>query len=466
MKKLSASWKILNARAREAATEMGARSRFVPVVLICLLIFMGWVGNATAHRRGGLPLVRPVPNPAASNPTPTTGKTTGSSSLQSDEYWQRLLAQEQAGELGQARQTGLALVNLFPQASRRGAALLKVADLAASQGDTAQALELYSLAVSLFPGTPEAVQAGLQAAVLTLSRDLSQGAPLPALRRFLTQVTALPSGYAPESLQETLKTGWQAVCQQARGVDPPPLALVEEILALWDLQPPGVGPPEAARLLGELLQEHGIFEEAQTLLTQGSQKTGVDRHSRLQVPGLELACLSRGWPGIAGDLSRYSAEEEQQKLLLRSWLARWRAGEASAVLPCEVLPAWFMPLSLADIAYQKEQLPALEANLEPEGAGSWPQRLQTGLTLTFWAEAQFSPAAQIYQPMADQSLRAATSPFYQDRLGLSHLKNGETDAAQQTFQDLAQHNDPFWRRLARIRLTDLELSRLQAEPSP
>jgi len=49
---------------------------------------------------------------------------------------------------------------------------------------------------------------------------------------------------------------------------------------------------------------------------------------------------------------------------------------------------------------------------------------------------------------------------------LSHLKSGKTDAAQKTFQELAQHNDLFWRRLAQVRLTDLELSRLQAEPSP
>ncbi len=57
-------------------------------------------------------------------------------------------------------------------------------------------------------------------------------------------------------------------------------------------------------------------------------------------------------------------------------------------------------------------------------------------------------------------------PFYQDRLGLSHLNDGQPDAAQATFQELAQHHDPFWQRLAQIRLADLELSRLQAEPSP
>lgn len=443
---------------------MLARCRHVPVVLICLMFFMSWAENATAHRRGGLPLVRPVPSPAASNPSPPVEKTSAPLSLQPDVYWQRLLTQKQAGEFEEARKTGLALVNLFPQAPQRGAALLKVAELAAARGESAQALELYGLTVCLVPGTPEAAQACLQAAVLELTRDLSRGEPLPAMRHFLERVTALPSGYAPETLQEALKTGWQAVCQQARAADPPPLTLVEEILTLWDLQPQGVAPPEAARLLADLLQEYGLLAEAQTLLAQQGKKTEADRRSRLQVPGLELVRMSQGWPGIAKFLPQFRAGEEHQKFLLRSWLTRWRAGVKSSALPFEALSAWFMP-SFSTVC-QKEQLMALEPSLYQGCAPPWDQRLQAGLALTFWAEAQFSPAAQVYQPLGDQSLRVTSDPFYQDRLGLAHLKNGENDAAQQNFQNLAQHDDPFWRRLGRVRLTDLELSRLQTEASP
>lgn len=438
---------------------MVAWTRPVTVVLICLLVFATWVEYAAAHRRGGLPLVRPAPSPAAANPAPAplVEKPSGPLSLQPEMYWQRLLAQEQAGESEQARRTGLALVNLFPQAPQRGAALLKLAALASGRGDTDQALELYGLTVSLVPGTPEAAQAGLQAAVLELSRDLSQGDPLPALQSFLEQVNALPSGYAPDTLQKALNTGWHAVCQQARAADPPPLTLVESILALWDLQPQGVGPPEAAQFLADLLKEYGLLQEAQTLLTQKGKKTEADRRSGLQVPGLELAYLSQGWPGLADFSNLLPAGEEQQKFLLRSWLTRWQAGVKSSVLPFEGLPAWLTPpLSTA----------CWEEPLPPEGAAPWARRLQAGLTLAFWAEAQYSPAAQLFPSLREQSLRAASNPFYQDRLGLIHLKNGETDAAQQTFQDLAQHNDPFWQRLARVRLTDLELTRLQAEASP
>jgi hypothetical protein len=355
-------------------------------------------------------------------------------------------------------------VNLFPQAPQRGAALLKLAALALGRGDRDQALELYSLTISLVPGTPEAAQAGLQAAVLELSRDVSQGDSLPALQRFLEHVSALPPGYAPETLDKALKTGWHAVCQQARAADPPPLTLVEAILTLWDLQPQGMGPPEAAQFLADLLKEYGLFEEAQTLLTQKIKKTESDRHSGLQVPGLELAYLSRGWPGLADFSNLLPAGEEQQKILLRSWLTRWRAGVKSSALPFEALPTWLTPP--LSTACWEQPLQTLEHSLAPEGDTPWARRLQAGLTLTFWAEAQLSPTGQLFPFLAEQSLRAASSPFYQDRLGLTHLKNGETDAAQQTFQDLAQHNDPFWQRLARVRLTDLELTRLQAEASP
>jgi len=379
-------------------------------------------------------------------------------------YWQKLLAQKQAGEVEETRKTGMALVNLFPQAPQRGAALLKLAELAQGKGDPAQALELYGLAASLFPGTPEAAQAALEAHVLELSRDLSQGKALPALRHFLKKVTTLPSGYPPETLQAALKTGWQAVCQQVRAADPPPLTLVEEILTLWDLQPQSNGPPDAARLLADLLQEYGLLEEARTLLAREGAKTENDRRSGLQVHGLELAWLSKGWPGVADFLKQIPEGEKKQNFLLRSFLSRWQSGAESAAPPVETLLSWFTPQK--PNAWETGELAALEQSLKQPWTAPFAERLQASLARRYWTEGQFSHAAQMYQSMADHSLEGDLSPFYQDRLGLSHFKCGKTDAAQKTFRKLAQHDDTFWRRLAQVRLTDLELSRVQAEPSP
>jgi len=68
--------------------------------------------------------------------------------------------------------------------------------------------------------------------------------------------------------------------------------------------------------------------------------------------------------------------------------------------------------------------------------------------------------------MADKPAGKDPGPFDQDRLGVRHLRDGHSDSAQATFQELSQQKDPFWRRLAQVRLADLELSRLQAESFP
>jgi tetratricopeptide (TPR) repeat protein len=234
--------------------------------------------------------------------------------LKPDLYWQKLISQEQAGELVEAWKTGLALVNLFPRAPQQGAALFKLAEMAKEQGEIEQALELYGLAASLSPGTSEAAQACLAASVLEFSQDLSRNDPVQALRYFLEKVAVLPGGYSSETLQKALKTGWQAVTHKVQASPPPPLTLVEEILALWDLQPPGLGPPEAAHLLGNLLKKHGLLEEAQALLARKGHKKKDNRQSTLKGSCLELARHSRGWPEIADTLPQVSGEGEQKFL--------------------------------------------------------------------------------------------------------------------------------------------------------
>jgi hypothetical protein len=281
----------------------------------------------------------------------------------------------------------------------------------------------------------------------------------------LEKVATLPPGYAPETLHEALKSGWQAVCQKVRTDAPPPFSLVEEILALWDLQPQGGGPPEAACLLADLLKEYGLLEEAQSLMTTEGKKIRAERRSQLQNQSqVELSWLSQSCPGIATFLEQVTQGNEQQKLLLRSWLACWQAGIVPSDVLDEALLAWFIPQK-ANVWWEG-QLQALEQSLTYPVAPPLADRLPASLAQRYWAQSRFSLTAQMHQLTANKSLREDLGPFNQDRLGLSHLKSGETDAAQNTFQDLAQHNDPFWRRLAQVRLADLELSRLQAEPSP
>jgi tetratricopeptide (TPR) repeat protein len=340
------------------------------LMIFTLVIVMGWASNAGAHRRGGLPLVHPAPLPAAQPQAPPQG-TTGPLSLQADSYWQRLLAQEQAGDLGEAIKTGLALANIFPRSPQRSAALLKAGELAQKQGKTAEALELFDLASALTPGTPEASQACLAASAIALARDLHQGDPVQSLRRFLGRTSHLSPGYSPELFREALKTGWQAVASQVQGATPLPLSLVEEILALWDLQPKGLGPPEAARLLANLLQKKGLVEEAQTLLA------GVAAKNRSNLPDLpkSYGLKQSGTPGcqagLPGAPNPTSLREMEQKYLEPAWQLRFQAGVEPAGTPGEDLLSWFLPRP-AHAAWLEGRFPPLgKTSCNPGPLSSW-----------------------------------------------------------------------------------------------
>ena len=435
------------------------------MIFTCLVVVMGWTGNGAAHRRDGLSSIFPVSPPAAPPQAPEKEDTSGPLALRPDSYWKRLIAQEQAGDYQEAFKTGLALVNLFPQAPQRGAALLKLAEMAKGQGKTAEASELFGLVSSITPGTLEASQACLAADSLELSRELHQGNPVQALRHFLKKVSGLPAGYSPESLQEALRTGWQAVAHAVQAAAPLPLPLVEEILALWDLQPQGIGPPEAAHLLADLLKKNGLVEAAQTLLAKAGDNTKGNQPKMLKAFGLEHPWLAGTSPGSREALCLVSKGAEEQKFFLPSRLPRWQTGVEPSATPGEALVTWFLPQT-ANAAWQEGQVPALGPSLLYSRPAPFPERPPTGLGRNSSPAGNSSPPAQTGQSAPDKPMRGDEGPFYQDRLGLSHLQGGQSDAAQATFQDLAQHHDPFWQRLARVRLADLELSRLQAEPTP
>jgi tetratricopeptide (TPR) repeat protein len=436
------------------------------LMIIAFVIVMTWASNAGAHRRGGLPLLHPVPPPAAQAQAqvPEEG-TSGPLSLRPDIYWQRLLAQEQAGDLQEARKTGLALANIFPRSPQQGAALLKLGELVQGQGRTAEALEIFGLVISLNPGTREASQACLAASALELARDLPQGNPVQCLRQFLGKTSHLPPGYSPESLQTALKAGWLAVARQVRGTSPLPLALVEEILDLWDLQPQGLGPPEAARLLADLLQKNGLQEEARALLAKAGNKNKSNQENMIRSYSLQPSWLSGGCAGLAGTLNLVPPNQDEQQFLSQSWQPRWQAEGEPVLTPGEALLTWFLPRP-AHAAWLEGKIPALENPLLHPGPPTLPDRPQADLVKCYLPESSFPHAAQSPHPLAGQILKREQGPFSQYCLGVNSLQEGHTEEAQLVFQELAQNHDPLWQGLARVRLADLEMSRLQAEPAP
>jgi tetratricopeptide (TPR) repeat protein len=440
--------------------------RPVRLIPLCLAVVLAWGVHAEAHRRGGLPLVRPAPPPLTQAPAsaPLADNLTGPLALQPEAYWQRLLAEERAGELHEARKTGLALVNLFPRAPQRASALLKLAELVTREGNTAEALELYGLAAVLAAGSPEGVQACLEATALQFSRDLPQGDPVRTLGRFLKTMSVRPAGYSSEALTQALKTGWQAVALKVRATSPLPLSLVEEILALWELQPKGLGPPEAAQLVTDLLREKGLGETARTLAAQAG-KNQAEPHRMIDIPPSEIPWLTGKWPGLTHILAQVDPGEEVRQSLLGAWLAGGRAGVESESAAGDGLLAWFPPGGALAAGWAGPP-PARGPNLLHLRPNPPLERLRTELARSSLSERPFFKTSRLKHSPAEAPVTEDLGPFYQDRLGLSHLKDGQPEAAQTTFQELSRHRDPFWQRLARVRLADLELSRLQAKPSP
>ena len=402
------------------------------MIVLGLMILGGGAGKALAHRRSGLTAARPGPPPLI-QPAPKTEEAGDSLPLTSGSYWSRLLAQEQAKEFPEARKTGLALVNLFPQAPQRGAALLKLAALAKAQGKTAEALELYGLVAFLTPGAPEAAQARLAASALEFVRDLKQSNPMQTLGPFLAKISAMPSGSQADILQEALVTGWQSVAHQVRATSPLPLIVLEELLVLWDRQPHDLRSPEGALLLADILKKNGLQEEAQTLQAQTQEKT---RH------GQEFPAKLTSFTATFNLLPSW----EEQGFSLHSWLPPWRRQFSASASAGEAFLNWFLPYR-AHADWLAGPAPALDQAL-------------------LYSPPPSLPMASRSHSKTDNPDDRDHTPFQQDRLGLNRLQEGQPEAAEATFQELAQHRDPFWQRLGQVRLADLELSRLQTESAP
>jgi tetratricopeptide (TPR) repeat protein len=434
------------------------------MILLSGAVVLGWTGSAAAHRRHSLPLLYPSPPPVSPTVAPETQNFYGPPALNPESYWKRLLSQEKAGQFQEAWKTGLALANIFPHSPQRGPALLKLAEMAKSQGKVDEALELFSFAAALTAGSQEASQARLAASALELARNLQETNPVEALRRFLLHTKMLPPGYSPELMQEALRTGWQAVRQMVQATSPLPLSLVEDILALWDLQPQGVRPTEASRLLADLLRKEGLCEEARALLDKTADKEKIEPPPVIRASGLEQSWLSRSCPGFPGALGLSGGFGPPRYFwpVRRHW---WQVSSIPSTHRGDALLSWLLPQT-AYAAWLEDQVAALDQGLRHTWASPLPCQFNMGAAHNYETPNSSPRATRAAQVLEDGSIGPDPGPFHQDRLGLNHLENGRLEAAQAAFQEMAQNNDPFWQRLAQVRLADLELSRLQAEIAP
>jgi tetratricopeptide (TPR) repeat protein len=364
----------------------------------------------------------------------------------------------------------LKLANVHPDKSERLAALLRLGSRAETQGRIDLALKVYTLAALLHPDAPEAAQAGCRRLVLQFYLEMGRADPYQSFKNFLARLSALSAPAAPDELQEPLLAGWLAVEQSIQDLSSADASWLEKVLVLWEMHPPGAQPPQAALLVGRLLENQGFFTEAAKFFTITLGKGGGHIRSRTIAEILQLAWAVDGLPGFMEALAHWR-EDSQLLRALRTWPLRlgsqdgisssppMAVNELTGLFPkCPSPPEPQPLLNVGDALLW-------EALLSQPLPGLLEEYLIQTLARQFWVQADFSQASRLYRNLLAQVADKETSPFYWDRLGLLHIKEQQPGLAQDIFQSLAGEQAEFWQLLARARQFDLELNRLRAEPA-
>jgi len=439
------------------------------LILVLLVMFiLSW--GAPPLWSHGRPFPRiPATGSAAAPLRPASG---APASHTLSALWRQVRDLEEAGESAQAQALLLEFANINPAHPDRAAALLKAAGLARQQGHIGQAVKVYTLTASLYPGTQTSTQASVAALTLKLYRELPEKNPLSTFRQFLESLAALSGPLSPEDVAEPLEAGWSAVSHALQGQASAPPAVLEDVLLLWDLHPQGAPPPTAALLVARLLKEQGMHAQAAAILVRLWEQGPPAVHHQALFDLLDMDFGGQGLAGVAKTLANLPGNRPELDAALTAWFSRLLgqpgAGEFSREqaekLGQEVL-AWVTE------ARKKPGQPLFPAHLlERLLQRPWPRPLQEKLLLELgnlhWSQGRLPQAAQVYQNLLDHQPSADVAAFCQDRLALSRLKEGSLESAQELYQGLEKAGDQFWQLLAQTRLMELELARLKTEPSP
>lgn len=388
----------------------------------------------------------------------------------------RAREQETGGDITGCLLSLAKFINVYPQNPERAAALQKMAQLAQAQGQQDKALQIYALAASLYPGSQVANEARWQVQNLEFLQNLRERDPLVSFKDYLLKVKSLPPGVTSEKLREPMRQGWLAVERVLRRTSPCPVHLVEEALALWELHPKGTHLPEAALVLGELLQENGLYGEARSCLQWARDQGSPEARSRALVGLLEASWASRDLPDFAGAWMQWRRNRGEITPALKSRLDKLPLPEALFVeapgsgqeqKPEEdavsALLDWWSGKSL-DPSRQADLLQCLEHFLRRPLPPAVKERLLLQLAQLQWSQGHYPQAARIYQQLLTANAKGENSAFYQDRLALSQLQGRRPETALEIYRGLSQEGDNFWQLVSRTRLADVELGRLQMEP--
>jgi len=384
--------------------------------------------------------------------------------------------QEKEGNIRGCLQTLGKFINIYPQHQERAATIFRMARLAQENRQPDRALPTYALVASLYPDGQQAAEARWQADTLGFYQDLRESDPLATCKNYLLKIASLPGGVAADKLREPLLRGWQGVERTVRKQSPCPVTLVEEALALWDLHPEGTQPPEAALLIGELLQENGLSLEARIFLKRARDQGAPAVRTQALVGLMEVSWATRDLYEFAATwvLWRQNRAEitpvlqsRLEKLPLPKGFFSGEPGPGEKKKPDEdpvaYLLDWWSGKSL-DGSRLAALIQCLEHFLRRSLPGAVKERLKQELAQLQWSQGDYAQAAKAYQELLAAHAKNENSAFYQDRLALTRLKERRPEAAVEIFQGMGQEKDNMWQLLSRTRLADLELARMQMEP--
>ena len=393
----------------------------------------------------------------------------------------RAREQETAGDITGCLLSLAKFVNVYPQHPERAGTLQSMAQLALARGEQNKALQIYGLTASLYPDSKAAAEARWQMHNLDFYLQLRERDPLASFKDYLLKLKPLPAGVTAESLREPLRQGWAAVEGVLRRSAPCPASLLEEALALWELHPEGTRPPEAALVLGELLQENGLYGEARGWLQWAREQGSPGIRNQAMVGILEASWASKDLPDFASAWINWRQNRGEITPALKSRLAKLPLpeelfteapgpgpeGPPQARKPEEEAVAalldWWSGKS-PESSKQADLLRCLEHFLSRPLPSPVKERLLLQLAQLQWSQGNFPQAAKIYQTLLNAHAKSEDSAFYQDRLALSQLQGQQAEKALETYRGMSLEGDNFWQLVSRTRLADVELGRLQMEP--
>lgn len=450
--------------------------RLAWLVVLCVLgMALVWADYAWGHRRTHGPLWQDPRDDAKTQTSPDLllRLSAEQPSEPASGQFSKLVPQGGQGTIVLPSSANLLkTINVCATGPERLAAFFEMAYQAEAHGHIDLAIKVYTLAASLYPNTPLAERARLKRFTLEFYLDLGGADPCLAFKNFLAKLSGLATRFSREELREPLVAGWTMVEQTIRNRLPCPISLVEKALTLWEMHPPGTHPPEAALLLGRLLKDQGLLEEAADFFTRARDQGAGQVRTQALVELLQLAWVSQGLPGFLNTLKCWQEERRELVSALKTWrLELAPPGDGEPNLPLKTLAGFKELLGAPPTSpCTKDRPSAVDLQLwEVLLSQPLPVSLQEYLVRSaaqlYWSQGEFTKAGKLYRDMLARVADKESSIFYWDRLGLAHMQERQPDLAQDIFHALAKEQGQFWPLVAHTRQLDLELSRLMAEPA-